>query len=220
MAPEDFEQEKAVFVRILQAMKDIIPIPLAFCVLISVLLGCASPPPPPESNQFEEATTYTVQEAEEERRNLISNYIEDDAYTGFESETDGVNHMAFVTRDVENTIEFYTQVIRLKLLRVRTMDGDPQSTQVFFDMGRGELLAFLRLNDIGDRLLTGAGPFHHAALTVSRDQYEGLINRLDERGITYTTISHEILDTITLTDPNGILLELSVWNIDPKDVQM
>jgi hypothetical protein len=47
-----------------------------------------------------------------------------------------------------------------------------------------------------------------------------LIKRFDERGIPHTTISHEILDTITLTDPNGIILELSVWNIDPKGVQM
>ena len=87
-------------------------------------------------------------------------------------------------------------------------------------MGRGELLAFLRLNDVGDHLQADAGPFHHAALTVTREQYDGLIERLDERSFPYTTISHEILDTITLTDPNGIVLELSVWNIDPKDVQM
>jgi catechol 2,3-dioxygenase-like lactoylglutathione lyase family enzyme len=192
-------------------------------VLVMVAAGlpmCAPPPtPPPESNQ-PAAPTYTVQEAEAEREHLISNYIENDAYTGFESEADGVNHMAFVTRDVEGTIEFYTQVIRLKLLRIRTMDGDPQSTMVFFDMGRGELLAFLRLSDVADTLQTDAGPFHHAALTVTREQYDGLIERLDDRSIPYTTISHEILDTITLTDPNGIVLELSVWNIDPKDVQM
>ena len=218
MEPENLEQGQGVFVRNVQPMKDISPIPLVLYVLTAVLLGCGSPPPP-ESDGLA-ATTYTVQEAEAERMHLISNYIEDDAYTGFESEADGVNHMAFVTSDVESTIEFYTQVIRLKLLRIRTMDGDPQSTQVFFDMGRGELLAFLRLNDMGDHRQTDAGPFHHAALTVSREQYEGLIDRLDERRITYTTISHEILDTVTLTDPNGILLELSVWNIDPTEVQM
>jgi catechol-2,3-dioxygenase len=161
-----------------------------------------------------------VEEAEKEREHLISTYIENELYTGFESSADGVNHMAFVTQDVEATIEFYTQVIRLKLLRIRTMDGDPQSTQVFFDMGRGELLAFLRLNDVGNHLKKDAGPFHHAALTVTHEQYDSLTERLDERSIPYTTISHEILDTITLTDPNGIILELSVWKIDPKDVQM
>jgi catechol 2,3-dioxygenase-like lactoylglutathione lyase family enzyme len=220
MEPGNNEKERAVLVRNVRPMKDIRAIPLFLCGFTTVLLGCESPPPPPESNRIAADTTYTVQAAEEERRRLIANYIEDDDYTGFESEADGVNHMAFVTLDLERTIEFYTQVIRLKLLRVRAMDGDPQSTQVFFDMGRGELLAFLRLNDMGDRRQTDACPFHHAALTISREQYKALIDRLDERRITYTTISHEILDTVTLTDPNGILLELSVWNIDPRDVQM
>ncbi len=122
--------------------------------------------------------------------------------------------------NLDKTIEFYTQVIRLKMLRVRAHDEDPRSTQVFFDMGRGELLAFLRVNDMKEKARLGLGGFHHAALTVTREQYQAAKKRLDERGIKYSTISHEILDTITLTDPNGITLELSVWNVDPKDVQM
>ena len=164
----------------------------------------------------------SVQEAEKEREDLIARYIKDkdSTYTGFESEADGVNHLAFITRDIDKTIEFYTQVIRLKMLRVRAMDNDPQSTQVFFDMGRGELLAFLRLNNVNEPAKVGKGGYHHGALTVTREQYAAVEKRLKERNVAYTTISHEILDTITLTDPNGITLELSVWNIDPKDVQM
>ena len=162
----------------------------------------------------------SVEVAEKEREGLIARYINDSAYTGFESEADGVNHLAFITDDLEATIEFYTQVIRLKMLRVRAMDNDPQSTQVFFDMGRGELLVFLRLNEVDDKARVGIGGYHHGAFTITRDQYDAAKKRLDDRGIAYTTISHEILDTITLTDPNGITLELSVWNVDPKDVQM
>jgi catechol 2,3-dioxygenase-like lactoylglutathione lyase family enzyme len=163
---------------------------------------------------------FTETEAQRERESLVQRFIKNDAYTGFESEASGVNHLAFITRDLEKTIEFYTQVIRLKMLRVRPQDGDPCSTQVFFDMGRGELLAFLRVNDMKEEAKVGLGGYHHAALTVSRPQYDAAKKRLDQRKIPYTTISHEILDTITLTDPNGITLELSVWNVDPKDVQM
>ena len=64
---------------------------------------------------------YTVEQAEKEREDLIARYVKDSKYTGFESEADGVNHLAFITEDVEGTIEFYTQVIRLKMLRVRAM---------------------------------------------------------------------------------------------------
>ena len=162
----------------------------------------------------------TETQAQAERESLVERFIKKPAYTGFESEASGVNHLAFISADLEKTIEFYTQVIRLKMLRVRAHDADPCSTQVFFDMGRGELLAFLRVNDMEEKARVGLGGFHHAALTVSREQYESARERLEARGIHYTTISHEILDTITLTDPNGITLELSVWNVDPKDVQM
>jgi catechol 2,3-dioxygenase-like lactoylglutathione lyase family enzyme len=162
----------------------------------------------------------TETEARAERESLVERFIKNDAYTGFETQADGMNHLVFITDDLDRTIEFYTQVIRLRMLRVRAHDADPCATQVFFDMGRGELLAFLRVNDMQQKARPGIGGYHHAALTVSREQYEAARKRLDERKIHYTTISHEILDTITLNDPNGIMLELSVWNIDPKAVQM
>jgi catechol 2,3-dioxygenase-like lactoylglutathione lyase family enzyme len=191
----------------------------ASIVLIAFVSGCG--PAPTETPDVQESrVSMTPEEAEKERADLVANYIEKDRYTGFESQADGVNHIAFLTDDLECTIEFYTQMVGLKLLRVRAMDGAPSSTQVFFDMGRGELLAFLRLSDVHDRAKMGLGGYHHAALTVSREQYEAAKKRLDEKNYPYTTISHEILDTITLTDPNGITIELSVWNIDPKDVQM
>lgn len=163
-----------------------------------------------------------VKQAEQERARLIEQYIQRGAkeYGGFDSAAAGVNHLAFITDRLEETIEFYTKVIRLKLLRVRTADGDPRSTQVFFDMGHGELLAFLKLHGVKTRAKMGLGGFHHYALTVDGRQYAAVKKRLDERKIPYTTIKHEILTTITTTDPNGITLELSKWNIDPKQMRM
>jgi catechol 2,3-dioxygenase-like lactoylglutathione lyase family enzyme len=182
---------------------------IVFTLVLLTWVACATSAPPVE----------TV-DGEQEREALVARYIDDDRYTDFETEADGLNHLAFITDDLEQTIEFYAELIRLKLLRVRAMDGDLSSTQVFFDMGRGELLAFLRLSNVRDDARIGIGGYHHFALTVSRKQYDSAKKRLDERSYPYTTISHEILDTITLSDPNGITVELSVWNIDPKDVQM
>lgn len=188
-------------------------------LVLSGLATCAPSSPPAEPKAEVESQPVAV-DGEKERQSLVTRFIDNEAYTGFDSQADGVNHVAFITDDLEQTIEFYAELIRLKLLRVLAMDGDPSSTQVFFDMGRGELLAFLRLTDVREDARIGIGGYHHFALTVSREQYDGAIKRLDERDYPYTTISHEILDTITLADPNGITVELSVWNIDPKDVQM
>ena len=80
-----------------------------------------------------------IRDAEAEREHLIQKYIKDKRYSDFETQADGINHLAFVAKDLDETIEFYTQVVGLKLLRVRTLDGDEKSTMVFFDLGRGEL---------------------------------------------------------------------------------
>jgi catechol 2,3-dioxygenase-like lactoylglutathione lyase family enzyme len=164
----------------------------------------------------------TLREAEAERGRLIDHYITKSAkkYGGFESAAGGVNHLAFITDKLDETIEFYTQIIRLKLLRVRVDDGDSRSTQVFFDMGRGELLAFLKVFNVNRPNRMGLGGFHHFALTVDGRQYTAVRKRLDQAKIPYTTIKHEILTTITTHDPNGIVLELSKWNIDPSKVRM
>jgi Glyoxalase/Bleomycin resistance protein/Dioxygenase superfamily. len=154
-----------------------------------------------------------------ERERLIEKYVRDPHYSGFASRAAGLNHLAFIATDLDATINFYTQVVGLKLLRVRPLDGDPNSTMVFFDIGRGEFLAFLKLHDVSNSVVRGVGGVHHFALTVERDQYREFETRAKARGIKCNTISHEILDSISALDPNGVEVELSVWNIDPKEMQ-
>jgi glyoxylase I family protein len=163
--------------------------------------------------------TGRAESAAAEREYLIEKYVRDSRYSGFESQADGLNHLAFVAHDLDATIDFYTQVVGLKLLRVRPLDGDPDSTMVFFDLGRGEFLAFLKLNGVTESVVRGVGGVHHFALTVDRDQYHNFKSRAEARGIKCNTISHEILDSISALDPNGVEVELSVWNIDPKEMQ-
>jgi glyoxylase I family protein len=160
----------------------------------------------------------TTRDAEVEREELVRKYIGNKRYSGRETQAHGLNHLAFVAKDLDETVEFYTQVVGLKLLRVRPLDGDPRSTMIFFDLGKQEFLAFLRIHDVSRPVAAGTGGVHHFALNVNREQYEGFRSRAEEKGIEYRTISHEILDSISALDPNGLEVELSVWNIDPKDM--
>jgi catechol 2,3-dioxygenase-like lactoylglutathione lyase family enzyme len=171
-----------------------------------------------KSRVGEAIVTITVEAAEAQRAALTEKYIKQGAqkYQGFSSEADGVNHLAFITDKLEETIEYYTQVIRLKLFRVRAGTSDSRVTQVFFEMGHGELLAFLQIPNITTAARPGLGGFHHYALTLNAEQYVSVMKRLDDRQLPYTTIAHEILTTITTTDPNGIVLELSMWSAESK----
>ncbi|MDZ4729705.1 MAG: VOC family protein [Xanthomonadales bacterium] len=159
-----------------------------------------------------------VRNAEKEREYLIQKYVSDERYSGIDTQASGINHLAFFADDLDATIDFYTQVVGLKLLRVRPLDGDPKSTMVFFDLGRDEFLAFLRVHNVTQAVKAGIGGVNHFALNINKEQYQGFKSRAEERGIKYKSISHEILDSISAIDPNGVEVELSVWNIAPKDM--
>ncbi|WP_136161301.1 VOC family protein [Sphingomonas flavalba] len=160
----------------------------------------------------------TAEEAERNRERLIEKYIKSAEYSDIETQAAGINHIAFVTDRIEETIDFYTKVVGLKLLRIRPLDHEPQSTMIFFDLGRNELLAFLCLADTKDKAAKGVGGIHHFAVTITHEQYEGFRQRAEARGIPYNTIAHEILTSISALDPNGIEVELSVWNMNPDDM--
>jgi catechol 2,3-dioxygenase-like lactoylglutathione lyase family enzyme len=160
----------------------------------------------------------TAEDARRVRERLIEEYINNDAYSNISTQADGLNHLAFATDKIDETINFYTKIVGLKLLRIRPLDNDPRSTMVFFDLGRGELLVFLRLADVHTRSPLGVGGIHHFALTITHEQFNGFKKRAQENGIAFKTISHEMLTSISAVDPNGLEVELSVWNMDPKDM--
>ncbi|HEX7326390.1 MAG TPA: VOC family protein [Rhodanobacteraceae bacterium] len=160
----------------------------------------------------------TAEMAEKTRKQLIDKYILNADYSDVETQANGINHLAFITDKVHETIDFYTKVVGLKLLRVRPLDGHPESTMIFFDMGRDELLAFLLLADVHDKSTFGTGGVSHFALSITDEQFSGFKARAEARGIKYRTITHEILKSISAVDPNGLEVELSVWNMNPEDM--
>src|SRR5579859_8120564 len=66
-----------------------------------------------------------------------------------EFEIGGVNHLALVCSDMKRTVEFYTQVLGMRL--IKTIDLPAGSGQhFFFDMGGGNALAFFWFPDVPD----------------------------------------------------------------------
>ena len=61
----------------------------------------------------------------------------------------GVNHLALVCSDMKRTVEFYTQVLGMRL--IKTLDlPNGQGQHFFFDMGGGNALAFFWFPDAPD----------------------------------------------------------------------
>ena len=66
----------------------------------------------------------------------------------------GVNHLALVCSDMKRTVEFYTEVLGMRLIKTLDLPGGA-GQHFFFDMGGGNALAFFWFPDAP----AGGGPW-------------------------------------------------------------
>jgi catechol 2,3-dioxygenase-like lactoylglutathione lyase family enzyme len=138
----------------------------------------------------------------------------------------GVHHLALNTDDMKMTVDFYVDVLGMRLVHAMKVPpglgtgpgnrGNPPFEEVrhyFFDMGRDGLLAFFEMpkgaKEKGDRNALGA--MQHVSFAVSPESQARIRARLGANRIPYDG-PLEILPgifSIYLFDPNDIRLEFS-----------
>lgn len=131
-----------------------------------------------------------------------------------------LHHAAYVTHDVEATVDFYTNVLGLPLVSSVTDDripstGDPfPYIHLFFKMGDGSTIAFFEALDLPEPA-TATHPayniFNHIAWDVgSSDVVDQWADYLRARGIDVVgPTDHGIIYSVYFYDPNGIRLEFT-----------
>lgn len=123
--------------------------------------------------------------------------------------TGGVDHLALICSDIEQTVRFYTEVLYMRLVKVVTNRDDPTSTHIFLDMGGGNLLAFFDFPEHGPApAVRGIGVMHHVALKVDSIQYRKIVKTLKERGLDHSVHGTDAAGSAYFRDPDGILLEI------------
>ena len=128
----------------------------------------------------------------------------------------GVNHLALITPDMDETVRFYHGVLGMRL--VATLMAGPMR-HYFFEIAPGNTVAFFEWTGSGtfakpagwrvpDTLQFDHLSFNlpdHAALLALQD-------RLRRAGVGVTEeIDHGFIHSIYFTDNNGIALEASYW---------
>ena len=146
-------------------------------------------------------------------------------------ESKSVHHVAYTTRDVEATYEFYTQKLGMRLLRTENhRQGDGYFRHFFFGMGAGEAIAFFQMEGIGEEpdfkteISTGLGlpPWaNHIAFRLDTlEELETMTKQLHERGIEgIMRVDHGWCTSIYAVDPNGILVEFCVTTDEQEFTQ-
>jgi glyoxylase I family protein len=121
----------------------------------------------------------------------------------------GIHHAAFICSDVDRTIDFYQDLLGFPLVEVVENRDYPGSTHFFFDLGHETLLGFFDFPGLDlERAPEGFGNVQHIAISVPPEVHSRLRERLDERGIAYDGPQRGIPESMYLSDPDGIGIEL------------
>lgn len=155
-------------------------------------------------------------------------------------ELQGVSHLALVCSDMARTVDFYSNVLGLPLIKTVELPAG-MGQHFFFDIGNGDALAFfwfpdgppaapgiaapVARPDNGD-LVSAVGSMNHIALQVAPEKIDAYRDALVARGVDCSvvvnhddsewTVSEELhpgvfVRSIYFQDPDGILLELAAW---------
>src|ERR671932_2277342 len=120
----------------------------------------------------------------------------------------GVHHMALICNDVEQTIQFYQELLGFPLVELMENRDYKGSTHLFFDIGNDNLLAFFDFPGLGLQPgVESIGSVQHIAIAASAAQLEKIKSRLEANGVPYLGPDRGAKDSIYFKDPNGIQIE-------------
>lgn len=141
----------------------------------------------------------------------------------------GVHHTARPTWKLKETVEFYRDILGLKLCHAicargwgREAETHPDFIHFFFESGQGSTIAFfyyLQTDQPRDNVPQGTFVYNSVHTAWRVDTQEELVawkEKLERKGCDVLRVPHEILDSIYVTDPNGYVVEIA-WQTRPMN---
>src|SRR5215204_3154401 len=121
--------------------------------------------------------------------------------TNTEFQLNGINHLALVSSDMARTVDFYTNVLGMPLIKTLEIPGGAQ--HFFFDCGNGDSLAFFWFPEApaavpgisaagempGDGSIVSAhGSMNHVAFDVPVALFDDYVQKLKDKGVAVSAV--------------------------------
>jgi glyoxylase I family protein len=125
----------------------------------------------------------------------------------------GIHHVTVICRDVGRSVDFYRNLLGMRLVKQTVNEDDRGARHLFFgdEEGRpGTIVTCLEYPDL-DEGTVGRGSTHHFALAVeSEEELAGWYGYLRSRGIPCTEVmDRKYFKSLYLRDPDGHIVELA-----------
>lgn len=127
-----------------------------------------------------------------------------------------IDHLAFPSFDAGETYRFYTELMGFRLVDAFQGQGAEWGNRAFlhsvYAMDSGEVITFFDLDGMGRPPDDGLPKdIRHVALSVdTRAEIKGWKARLKASGVSYWEEDHGGVPSIYFSDPNGVMLEVTV----------
>jgi glyoxylase I family protein len=125
----------------------------------------------------------------------------------------GLHHVTVICRDVQRSLDFYRNLLGMRLVRETVNEDDQSARHLYFgdERGRpGTLVTCLEYPQL-DEGKVGPGSTHHFALAVdSLEELAAWRDYLGSRGVPCTEVMERgPYSSIYLRDPDGHIVELA-----------
>ena len=125
------------------------------------------------------------------------------------STVQGVHHIALISKNVEETIQFYQEFLGFPLVELVENRDYAGSSHFFFDIGNRNMLGFFDFpGHQHPPFEETIGGVQHLAISISPAQFDAAKNKLDEAGVDYLGPDRGVEESMYFRDPNGVNVEL------------
>ena len=169
--------------------------------------------------------------------------------TNSEFALSGINHVALVCADMARTVDFYSNVLGMPLIKALDLPGGV-GQHFFFDAGNGDCVAFFWFRDAPDAVPGISAPRHipgigdivsavssmnHLSFHVPAERFDEYRQKLKDKGVRVgPVLNHDESDSQVAAelhpgvyvrsfyfhDPDGITLEFACWTKEFGDADV
>jgi glyoxylase I family protein len=125
------------------------------------------------------------------------------------STVQGVHHIALISKNVEETIQFYQEFLGFPLVELVENRDYAGSSHFFFDIGNRNMLGFFDFpGHQHPPFEETIGGVQHLAISISPAQFDAAKKKLDEAGVDFLGPDRGVEESMYFRDPNGVNVEL------------
>ena len=134
-------------------------------------------------------------------------------------QSQGIHHITLNGADKKASIEFWQDILGMKLIFEQPNLDDESENHLYFDCGDGRTVTvFTNESRAGQKetVSNSVGSVHHLAFWVSQSTLRVAEKKLKQKGIASSGIKDRgFMDSIYFREPLGLLIELASYKFDP-----